>query len=162
MCIAEQVIVNHGEFYCSSGCESWCAILSQWFWIMLCYACEYNGLYCASGCGFDMLCQLLWVMVSYIVPRVGIMICNAEPVVVNHVVLCCGSGCESWWVIMSQLVLIMVCYFEAVIVNHGVLCWANGYLSWCAMLSQWLWIMVCYPEPVVVNHGVLCWASGCE
>ena len=59
VCIAEQVIVNHGELYCASGCESW----------------------------FAMLCQFLWVMVSYAVPAVSIMVCYAEPVVVNHALL---------------------------------------------------------------------------
>ena len=28
VCIAEQVIVNYGEFYCANGCESWCVMLS--------------------------------------------------------------------------------------------------------------------------------------
>jgi hypothetical protein len=30
------------------------------------------------------------------------MVCNAEPVVVIHGVLCSASGCESWCVILSQ------------------------------------------------------------
>ena len=145
------VVVNHGVLYWVSGFELCCAMLVN-----------NSGLYSASGCEFAMLCQLLWVMVSYIVPRLWIMVCNAQPVVVNHGVLCCGSGCESWWVIMTRWVLIMVCYCEAVMVNHGVLCWTNGYVSWCAILSQWLWIMVCYPESVVVNLGLSFWASDFE
>jgi hypothetical protein len=40
----------------SSGCESWCAMLYQWSWIMESYA---------------------------------------QPVVVNHVVLCLANGCKS-------------------------------------------------------------------
>jgi hypothetical protein len=107
----------------------------------------------------------LWIVVSY-----------AEPVVVNHGVLCWASGCELWCVILSQWLWIIVSYD----------------------ICQWLWIMVCYavtvvgithhdsqplaqhstpwftttrsfithhdsqPLAFVVNHGVLCWASGCE
>jgi hypothetical protein len=153
------VVVNHGVLYWVSGFELCCAMLVN-----------NSGLYCASGCEFVMLCQLLWVMVSYIVPRVCIMVCNAEPVlwimvcyvepvVVNHVVLCCSSGCESWWAIMSQWVLIMVCYCEAVVVNHGVLLWASGRESWWGMMSQWFWIVVCYAKPMILNHVVLLWAS---
>jgi hypothetical protein len=69
-------------------------------------------------------------------------VCHAEPVVVNHGVVCWPSGCESWWGMLRKWLLIMLCYAEPVVVNH------------CAMLSQWLSIMVCYSEPVVVNHGV--------
>jgi hypothetical protein len=64
------------------------------------------------------------------------MLCYADPVAVNHGVLC-------WWV------GIMVRYAEAVVVNHGVLSLASGYESWyvmlssgcescCAMLSLWM------------------------
>jgi hypothetical protein len=91
---------NTTWFTTAIGCESWCAKLSQWLKVMLCYA---------------------------------------EPVVVNHYVLFWVSGCESWCIILSQWLWIMLCYSE-----------------------QWLWIMVNYAEPVVVNHGVLFWASGCE
>jgi hypothetical protein len=90
-----------------------------------------------------------------------IIVCYAEPVVVNHVVLCWASGCKSLCVILSQWLWIMVNYFEPVVVNNVVLFWASGCESWWVMLSQWFWIMVCYSEPVVVNHGVLCWTSGC-
>jgi hypothetical protein len=89
-----------------------------------------------------------------------IMVCYAEPVVVNHGVLCWAG----WWL------WITMCYAEPVVINHSVLCWASGYVvlcwvrgceSWCVMLSHWLWIM-CYAEPMVVNHVVLCWARGCD
>jgi hypothetical protein len=50
------------------------------------------------------------------------MVSYAEPVVVNHVVLCRDSGCESCCAMLSQLLLIMICYAEAVVVNHIVLC----------------------------------------
>ena len=51
-------------------------------------------------------------MVSYAEPMdvnhgvlcwwLGIMVCYAEAVVVNHGVLSLTSGCESWYVMLSQ------------------------------------------------------------
>jgi hypothetical protein len=35
---AKQVVVNHCVLYRVSGCESWCAMLSQWLLIMVYYA----------------------------------------------------------------------------------------------------------------------------
>ena len=99
-----------------------------------------------------MLSQWLWIMV-----------CQAEPVVVNHVVLFWASDCEPWCIILSQWLWIMLCHFEPVVLNHVELCWASGCESWYTMLS-----------PVVVYRDVLCWAkllwimmcyaetSGCE
>ena len=49
------------------------------------------------------------------------MVNYAVPVVVNHGVLCCVSGCESCRVMLSQWLLIMVCNAEAVVVNDGVI-----------------------------------------
>ena len=54
------------------------------------------------------------------------MACYTEPVVVNHGVLSRASGCESWCVLLSKLLLIMVCIAEQVIVNHGESCCASG------------------------------------
>ena len=34
--------------------------------------------------------------------RLGIMACYAEPVIVNHGVLCEARGCESWCVMLSE------------------------------------------------------------
>jgi hypothetical protein len=70
---AEPVGVNHGVLYGASGCESWCAIRSQWLYIMVCYTepmgCQvccampvnHGELCLASGCEswFTMLCQWL-------------------------------------------------------------------------------------------------------
>jgi len=53
------------------------------------------------------------------------MVYHAEPVVVNHVLLCWASGCESCCVILSQWLWIMVCYDEPVAVSHGLLCCAK-------------------------------------
>ena len=141
-------------------------MLSQWVWIMVCYAEPVVVNHCelcwASGC------ETLWVMLRY---WFWIIVSNAEPVVVNHCVLC-WAGCVG----------IMVCYPNPVVVNHcvmlnrvcgnqGVLFWVSGWESrcecyvselWWVVLSQWLWITVCYFEPLVVIHCKFCWASGCE
>jgi hypothetical protein len=50
-----------------------------------------------------------------------IMVCYAEPVVVNHGVLFRASGCESWCAMRSKGLCIMVCYAELVVENNGVL-----------------------------------------
>jgi hypothetical protein len=82
-----------------------------------------------------MLSQWFWIAVCY-----------AEPVVVNHVVLC--------WL---KWVWTIVRYAELVVVNHGEQYWASGCGSQCAMLCQWLWLMVCWAVQVVVNH--MCYAG---
>jgi hypothetical protein len=53
------------------------------------------------------------------------MVCNAEPVVVDHGVLYGVSGCESWCALLNQWLLAMLCIAEQVIVNHGELCCAG-------------------------------------
>jgi hypothetical protein len=125
----------------------WCVLLSKWLWIMvsfivpvvvnegvLCWA-EWLCIvmYYAGQSGYESWCAML-------IPMVG-----------NQGVSCRTSGCESWFVILSQWLWIMVCYAEPVFMYYGVLCWASGCESWCIILSQWLWIMVCYGKP-----------SGCE
>jgi hypothetical protein len=142
-CYAVPQVVNYGVLYWASGCESWCVMQSKWLWIMVCFTapvvvnhgvlcwvsgcgCElccamlvnHEELYWASGCEswFAMLCQWLWVMLSYAVPGMWIMVCNAEPVVVNHGVLC---WTEQLWIIL--------CYTEPIVLE-----------LWCAMPSHWL------------------------
>ena len=66
-----------------------------------------------------MMSQWLLMMVSY-----------DEPLVVNHGLLCCVNGCESWHAMLSQWLLIMVCYTELEVVIHAL--------------------------PVVAKHGVVC------
>ena len=61
------------------------------------------------------------------------MVCYTEPGVVNHGVLYRASGCESWFVLLRQWLLIMVCIAEQMIVNH-----------------------VRFTESVLVNNTVLC------
>ena len=108
VCYIEPVVVNRGVIYWASDCESWCVILSQLLWIMVCYA-KLSGF--ESRCimlskvvlNHDVLCWAQWL---------GIMVSYAEHVVVNHGLLCWASGCESWCVMLSQLLWIMVCYSE--------------------------------------------------
>jgi hypothetical protein len=99
-----------------------------------------------------------------------IMLCYAEPVVVNHCVLCWGSGYELWWVMLRQWLWIMVCNAEPVVLNHGVLYWANNWHSITnsqplAQYNQLLFTSIAQhnskpltqystPWSVVVNHGV--------
>jgi hypothetical protein len=147
-----------------SGCDSWCVVLSQWLWIIVCYA-ELVVVHhvCYAEPNSYESCYAILSLVCF---RDGVS-CRAigcewyEPVVGNCGVLCWTSGCETWCVIMCKLFWIKVCNAEQVVVSHGELCWASSSETCCAMLSQWLWIMVCYAEPVVMSHSELCWARGC-
>jgi hypothetical protein len=102
---------------------------------------KHNMIHLNWGSGYESWCVILrqWLWIK---------VCTAEPVVVNHGVLCWARGCESWCVMMSQWLWIMVCYAEPVVVYHGVLCWASGCESWGVILSR-----------VVVNHCVVCSAT---
>jgi hypothetical protein len=178
---AVPVGVNHGGFSLDSCCESRCAMLSQWLWIIVKYAepvvVKHCELYWASGC--ESYCVMLRRMYG------------------NHGVLCCArrwgsrcercaNGCESCCAIMSQSLeitmwtlcqwlWIMLCYSRQeqiawnyhvhavpVGVNHGEFCLDIWCESCCAILSKWLWIMAIHAVPVVVNHGESWCASGCE
>jgi len=75
------------------------------------------------------------------------MVYHAEPVVVNHGLLCWGSGCELWFIILSQWLWIKVYYSEPVIVNNVVLFWANGCESW--------WASGCDPWCVILSKVVV-------
>jgi hypothetical protein len=152
LCYAEPVVVNHGVLFWASGCESWCVILSLWFWIMVSYdgsvVVNHGVLFWASGCESwcVILSKWLWIIVCYAKPCgcewwcimlskmvvnhdvlswaqwLGIMMCYAEPMVRNHGLLCCVSGCESWFVLLSQWLWIMVYHAEPVVVNHALSC----------------------------------------
>jgi hypothetical protein len=137
VCYVEAEVVNHGVLCWSSGCESWCAIRSQWLWIMVCYAepmiFNYGVLCWASGCEswWVMLCQWLSIMVCYAESAVVnydllclcIMGSYTEPV--NRGLVCCTSGCESWFAMLSQWLWIMVYCAKPAVVNHVVLSWAS-------------------------------------
>jgi hypothetical protein len=80
----------------------------------------------------------------------------AEPVVLNHGVLCWPSGCESWCALMSQWLWIMVCFAEPVVVNHGVVCWTSGCESWWHRITHsdshhWLSIANHDSQPLVTH-----------
>ena len=57
------------------------------------------------------------------------MVCYPKPLVVKHGLLCLASGCESWFILLSQWLLIMACNSERVVVNHCPLYGANGWES---------------------------------
>ena len=48
------------------------------------------------------------------------MACYTEPVVVIYGVLYGASGCESWFVILNQWLLVTMCIAEPMTVNHGL------------------------------------------
>jgi hypothetical protein len=147
VCYAEPVVVYHGELCWVSGCESWCAmryhdsqLLDQyntpWFatigsayltmihnhWISITHhdshpLAHYHHsssftttvLWWASGCvsWCLMLSQGMWIIVCY-----------AEPIVVNHAVLCWASGWESWWVIVIKWWLSITHYGSQPLAQH--------------------------------------------
>jgi hypothetical protein len=95
----EPVVVNYGVLFWTSGCESWCVMLSKWLWVMESNAepvVVNHGVLCwASDC------ESFWVILSQW--------------------LC------SWCVMLGQCLWIMVCYTDPVVVNYGVLCFASGF-----------------------------------
>ena len=132
LCYAEPVVVHPGVLCWTSGCGSWCAMLWQWLWIMLC-------------------CN----------EPVVVNMCYSGVQVVHHVVLCWASSCELLCVMVSRRLRIRLCFAESTWFWIMV-CYTNKWFWICCfILSQWLWIMLFFAEPVIVNH-VLCWASGCE
>ena len=137
-CYNEPVVVNNGELFWTSGCQSWCIVLGQWLCIIVWYAQQVvvnHGVLYWDG--------WLWIIVWYAELSGCGSLCGMQSwVFVNHVVLCWVSGCESCCVILNKLVWFMVCYAELMVVNHCVLCWISGCVSWCIMLFQLLWITV--------------------
>jgi hypothetical protein len=105
MCYAEPVVVNHWELWWASGCESWCVMLSR--------VCGNHGVLCWTS-GWESRCECCASGCA--------SLCYAEPVVVNHSVLCCASRCEPWRVMRRQWLWIMLCYYVPVGVILGALC----------------------------------------
>ena len=164
--------MNHVVLLCASGCESCCAMLSKWLWIMANYdvpvVVNHVVLCLANGCElwWVMLWQWLWIMLYYAEPVVGNHDVNAVTVCVNHIVLfwasrwesrCehCASRCESWWAMLKQWlgitlrmlckwVWITMCYSVPIGVTHGELCWGSCCESCCVIMCQWWWFMLCY------------------
>jgi hypothetical protein len=150
------VVVNYGELCLTSGCKSWCVMLSKWLWIMVCnieqVVVSHGELSWASGCesccaiahhDSQPLAQLNPPWFTTFGTAWQSMIHNHWLIIAHHNSQPLPQNYTLWW--------IMVCYAKPVVVNHAVLYWFEG-----------LWMMVCNVEPVAVNHGVLCWASGCE
>ena len=149
----EPLGLKHFEVDWASGWESLCAMLSQWLCIIVCYAdLSFMGIMvCYAEPVVVNHCVLCWAV------YMGIMVSYAEQVVMNNYVLCgewCASGCESWWVMLIQWLQITMCYFVPVGVNYGELRGGSVCKSCCVMHSQWLWIMLYYAEHVDGNHGV--------
>jgi hypothetical protein len=154
---AQHHVLQTDEIWLASGCELWWVMLSQWVWIIMCYAerivVNHVVLCWTSGCESwsVMLSQWSWIMFCYV-----------ESVVVNHVVLCLAIGCESCCVMLGHWLWIMLCYTDPVVVNNCEFCWDSGCESWCAMNNKCVWIMLCYFEPIVLNHDVISWTNWCQ
>jgi hypothetical protein len=115
------------------------------------------------------------------------IVCDAEPVTVNHGVLCGASCCpmihnhclsiihydcqplahhDSPWFTpigkekhtMNHNHWLSITH-NVPHLHHVVFCWVSGCHSLWAMLSQWLWIMVCYAESVAVKSFDVCWSQ---
>jgi hypothetical protein len=132
LCYAGQVVVNHDVLFCASGCESWCVMLSKWLWIMVFskthhdsqpLAQHYTPWFTITCSGLHTIIYIHWFSITHD---------NSHPLAQYYIPS-----------MMSQWVWIMVCYAEPVVVNHGLLCCTKGCELWRLILSQWLWIMVC-------------------
>jgi hypothetical protein len=142
-------------------------------WFTTCYdelVVVYLGVLCwVRGCESScvMLSQSLWIMVCY-----------AEPVVVNH-----GEWWMSEWLSMIHNQWVSITHHDSqplaqhstpwftttrsFITHHDSQPLAQINTPWFtntgwAMMSQWLWIVLSYGEPVVMNNGVLYLDSGCD
>jgi hypothetical protein len=114
VCYTESVVVNYVVLFWASGCESWCAMVSQWLWTMVCNTepVVMNNVvsFWTSICESwrVMPSQWLWIIVGY-----------AEPAGVNHGVLFRASGCESCCVILSQWLWNIMCYADLFVGNSS-------------------------------------------
>jgi hypothetical protein len=82
----EPVVVKNSELCWANGCESLWAFLSLWVWIMVCYYMPVD---------VNHVCYAEPVVVNH-----GKF---AEPVIVYHVCYADQNVCESWFIILSQL-----------------------------------------------------------
>jgi hypothetical protein len=160
---AEPMVLNHCVLCWAIGFEPLWVMLSQWVWIMVCYAEPMIVKHlCWAHCAWIMVCFAVSVGVNQCelcwAGSVAIMVCYVKPVVVNHCVMlrrvcgsqgvlfwtsgwesrceCYVSGCELWWVVLSQWLWITMCYYVPVGVNHGELSWGSGCESCCVILCQ--------------------------
>jgi hypothetical protein len=126
----QSMIHSHWLIFWASGCESWCDMLR------------------IVVVNRDVLC---WANTMIYYHWLSIRRHNSQPLVQHNnpwltttgsELHTMASGCESWWVLLSQWVWV------------SVQCSVSGCESWCVMLSQWLWVMVSFAEPVGVSHGI--------
>jgi hypothetical protein len=156
VCYAEQLVVNHGDWYWASGYESLCVNpdsypmaqhSSRWFiatgstlitmilthWLTITHhdsqpLAHYKTTWFTTiGSAYLSMIQIHWIIITHHV---------SQPLAQHN---------SLWlWIlclILHQRLWIIVCYAEQLVVNHGVLCWASGYESWWLMLRQWWWII---------------------
>jgi hypothetical protein len=133
-----------------SGCESWCVMLSQLLWIMVCYAkpVVVNHVCYAEPNSCESCCEPL---AQHYTPWLTITGSALHTMIHNHCSPNTHHDSQPWSSITQH---------NSQPLGHII---HNLWLRMTiAMLCQRLWIMACYSEPVVVNHGALFWASGCE
>jgi hypothetical protein len=97
-----------------------------------------------TGSAYHTVCWTQWL---------GIMVFYAEPVIVNHVLLCWASVCESLLFMLSQWLWIMVYDAEPEVVNHGELCRASGYDSCCAAHHSTPWFTTTGSVQLTMIHN---------
>jgi uncharacterized membrane protein len=109
VCYPVTMLVNNGVLCCSSGCESWCAMLSP-------VVVNQGELLCTSGgeSWCSMLRQCLWIMVYF-----------AEPVVVNDGVLCCASGSKLWCAIWNS-----IAHHDSPTLEQNITPWFTTTVTW--------------------------------
>jgi hypothetical protein len=134
----EPVIVNHGVLFWVSGCESWCAMLSQWLWIMVSITSHnsqpltqhYTPWFTTFGRAWQSMIHNHWLRITHN---------ESQPLAQLNTTWLSTTGSA-----------------------YGLLYCAKGCELWRVTLSQWLSVMVCYTEPVDVTHGEIYCASSCE
>jgi hypothetical protein len=100
MCYAVPFVVSHCRQCCTSGGESWCAMLCQWtnfcnYWLSIAHhdkqplANHITLWFTTAGTAEPTMIHNHWHSI-------------AHHDVVNHGVLCCASGSKSWCWILSQ------------------------------------------------------------
>jgi hypothetical protein len=139
-------------------------MLSQWFWIIVCYAeqwlvVNHGVIWWASGC--EPLCTMIhqrWLSITHH---------DAQPI---------SQYNRQWYTTTHSLNIALtesqplaqnktqftMCYAVPFVVSHCRQCCTSGGESWCAMLCQCCEsCCAMLSQWVFVNHGVLFWASGC-
>jgi hypothetical protein len=139
----ESVVVNYGAICWTNGLESWCVMLSQWLWIMVCILTQWLWIMCA------ILNYTHWLSITHhdsqplaqhYTPSITITCSALHTITQNHWSSKMHHNSQPLsHIIHNQLVWVMVCHAEKLVMND---------------MSQWLWIMVHFAGPVVLRHGV--------